>query len=50
MMTKEFKEGLEALINKHGIDMKLDTSDFILAEHLCSLLDGLYEFLEDRKK
>lgn len=38
-MTVEFTEELIALLNKHGIDNRCNTPDYILAEYLTSCLE-----------
>ena len=37
----EFKKDLEVIINKHSIENKLDMPDFLIAEMLCNIIDGM---------
>ena len=37
----EFKKELEILINKHSIENTVDMPDFILAEMLCQMIEGM---------
>lgn len=38
---EEFKKELEILINKHCIENKCDMPDFILAEMICNIIEGI---------
>ncbi len=38
---KEFQKDLEALINRHGIENKVDMPDFLLAELLCRTISAI---------
>lgn len=38
-MENTFRKELEQLVNRHGIDAKLNMPDFIIAHHLCIHLD-----------
>lgn len=49
-MTKEFIKDLENLINRHGLDNKLGTPDFIIAEAIVTHIETLNALTEQRER
>lgn len=49
MSTDEFKRELEALLNKHSQDARLETPDFVLADYICRTLENYRETFISRQ-
>lgn len=47
-LMAEFKKDLAAVINKHGIDNRCNTPDFVLAEHVSRTLLSLSNLTLER--
>lgn len=41
MITKEFRNALQELLNRHNVENEADTPDFILADMICGLIEAL---------
>lgn len=49
-MDPDFEKELCNLLNRKGIDNKLNTPDYVLTKFICNILDGYFVLTEGKRK